>query len=482
MYAPTYPQAMLFPVFAFPAWTLCLPSMIWHFRQANVAAGSAILWIILHNFFNSINALIWPRDNLTEWWDGSIWCDIHVRLQVGSYVGLAASAAIITRKLAKVMDTRNITVSISRGSKIREKVWELVWCWGAPLLLIIVYYVVQPARYMIYGIVGCLPAYDTSWPSIVLSIMWFPITMAFASYWAVLLVYRLYRYRREFHRLVATQNTTKSRFIRLFILSMILSLVYLTYSIYITIAVSLVATDAYSWSFVHDPMRFNTILRVPVHGQVALDKWVQVATGYVTFALFGTGVDAHNLYKKIFIAARSWSSGVGSRAKNMFWSSLSKGTNTTSTASTRDSRNGSVVTDSVAHGLYSVTTEDALIERKHHRSNSDSNPQAQASASARPSFLKQWFAAPNLTGPLLPFFNHRNVREINAHNNKTTTTTTSTPLTTFPGVQAHAWAAENASVRCASESNAVHVIREVHQAHHDRRDSGKEDKSIDTWA
>jgi pheromone a factor receptor len=182
--APISTQAILFPALAFPAWILCIPSMAWHFRQANVAAGSIILWLMLHNFFNSINALIWPRDNIPEWWDGRVWCDIHVRIQVGSYIGVAASASMITRKLARVMDTRNITVSSSRGSKTRERIWEIAWCWGAPLVLVIVYYVVQSARYFVFGIVGCLPAYDTSWPSLVVNIMWFPITTMFATYWS----------------------------------------------------------------------------------------------------------------------------------------------------------------------------------------------------------------------------------------------------------------------------------------------------------
>jgi pheromone a factor receptor len=177
-------SAILFPLLGFPAWILSLPPMIWHYRQGNVAAGSLITWITLYNFFNSINALIWPRDNILEWWDGAVWCDINVRIQAGSAVGLAASTACVVRKLARIMDTSNITVSCSKKSKVTGLIWEVVWCWGFPLLLIIVYYVVQPVRYMIYGIVGCMFAYDTSWPSIVLSYMWGPITMVFVVYWA----------------------------------------------------------------------------------------------------------------------------------------------------------------------------------------------------------------------------------------------------------------------------------------------------------
>jgi pheromone a factor receptor len=179
-----YPQAVLLPILAFPSWILCIPPLFWHFRQSNIAAGSLILWVGLINFFNSINPLIWPRDNLPEWWDGKGWCDINVRIQVGAVVGTTASAAMIVRKLAKVMDTSNITVSVSRQSKIKEKVLEVVWCWVYPLVLIIVYYVVQPARYFIYGISGCLSTFDPTWPSVVLIIMWAPITTLVAACYA----------------------------------------------------------------------------------------------------------------------------------------------------------------------------------------------------------------------------------------------------------------------------------------------------------
>lgn len=182
--APLYSQAILFPLFAFPSWLLCVPPLVWHFSQGNIAAGSVVTWVVLNNFYNAINPLIWPRDNLAEWWDGNLWCDIGVRIQVGTTVGIAASTAMIIRKLARVMDTRNIIVSSSRNSKLKEKIWEVFWCWGFPMIMILLFYIVQPIRYFIFGIMGCISAYDTSWPSIVLIIMWGPITMLVAAYYA----------------------------------------------------------------------------------------------------------------------------------------------------------------------------------------------------------------------------------------------------------------------------------------------------------
>jgi pheromone a factor receptor len=50
--------------------------------------------------------------------------------------------------------------------------------------MILLYYIVQPARYMIYGIVGCISIFDATWPSIVLSYMWAPITTIVAGIYA----------------------------------------------------------------------------------------------------------------------------------------------------------------------------------------------------------------------------------------------------------------------------------------------------------
>jgi pheromone a factor receptor len=179
-----YPNAILLPVLAFPAWILCIPPFVWHASQRNVAAASLILWIMLINFCNSINPLLWSHDNITEWWDGNVLCDIEVRLFIGSGVGLASCVAMIMRKLATVMDTRNITIAPSRAQVLREKMLDYLWCWAFPALMMLVYYIVQWCRYFLFGISGCVVVYDSSWPSVVLGPMPGTIAICFAAYYA----------------------------------------------------------------------------------------------------------------------------------------------------------------------------------------------------------------------------------------------------------------------------------------------------------
>jgi pheromone a factor receptor len=181
---PLYPTAVIIPILAFPSWVLCIPPLYWHFSQRNIAAGSLILWMAMINFFTFINPLIWPRDNVLEWWDGSVLCDIQVHIQACIVVAFNSCTAVIARKLARIMDTRNITVAPSKTDRKKEKIFEILWCWGFPLFMMVLYYIAQPARYFIFAISGCIAAYDTSWPSIVVSWMWGPITTFVGAFYA----------------------------------------------------------------------------------------------------------------------------------------------------------------------------------------------------------------------------------------------------------------------------------------------------------
>jgi pheromone a factor receptor len=187
-----YPQAVALPILAFPSWILCISPMLWHLSQRNIAAGSLIFWIMLLNFFNSINPLIWPRDNMEEWYNGAGLCDIQVRIQVGASVALSACTAIIARRLANVMDTRNIIVAPSKRSVLIEKALEIGFCWVYPIILMITYYIVQPFRYYIFGISGCTAAYDSSWPSLAIVWVWGCITTLVAAFYSG--TYRLFQF------------------------------------------------------------------------------------------------------------------------------------------------------------------------------------------------------------------------------------------------------------------------------------------------
>ncbi|PSN71205.1 STE3-domain-containing protein [Corynespora cassiicola Philippines] len=341
---PIYTASVLLPILAFPAWILNILPMAVHFWQGNIAAGLAIAWYFVINIFNSVNPLIWPRDNILEWFSGNIYCDISVHIYAGAIVGPSATVSLIMWKLAKVMDTRNITVSQSRSNRRREKLLEIFFGVVYPCIMMITYYIVQPIRYFVFGIVGCTIAFDDSWPTLVVNYMWGPITILVGAYWAVVLLYRLHRYRSEFGRLVAANNSTTSRFLRLMIMALIIIIACTSYSLFIFYRFASDLASTYDWDVVHGP-RWNTYIQVPSNGSVSYDRWGHVIIGYLAFIVLGTGSDALYTYRKMLIwvglgnwfprlyngretssptsstrsFARSFYSNVSEKAKGIFW-------------------------------------------------------------------------------------------------------------------------------------------------------------------
>jgi pheromone a factor receptor len=325
---------------------------------------------------------------------------------------------------------------------------------------------------------------------------------------------------------VAARNTTSSRFVRLFLVSLIIILFYLPYTIFLLVAMSARIEGSYSWRKVHNPETFNAVMREPAFGQISFEKWVQIATGYIIFLFLGTGVDANAHYRRLlvyvgadkiwpslrdgsgnrsrtpndFSTPRGWTANLSSKAKKMLWSSKSA---TMNTDSTNDTWTASTCTNSVALDsiprLHNVTTQDTLISQKNVKDTAIPSPN-----SPLPSFFSRYFSRPSLHGPLLPLFSYRNITEIASTKSSTSTHPTS-PATTDTndlstssitpiGVHARAWATDisSASPTAAKTNdgqaygNNVHVVREVHQQREHRSEKGYElervDKEMRDWA
>jgi pheromone a factor receptor len=224
----------------------------------------------------------------------------------------------------------------------------------------------------------------------------------------------------------------------------------------------------YSWDVVHDPEIFNSIMFLPAGGVVGLDKWGQVASGYVLFFVFGTGSDAYNSYKKMgvamglgrvwpalhvlresgaatpnsFISARSWTQSWSRKAKNKFWS-----------------RSGSVAGEtlvgSVTHGSV------AIAEGSHEHSGRET------------SWFGRVFGRRPQQQIVLPVFvDHRKGSVVEMAELDTHQTDAS------PGASARVWTAESSSAH-GCEDRGVRVFHEVHLECQELDEQAKDRKSED---
>ncbi|PWY69230.1 a-pheromone receptor PreA [Aspergillus eucalypticola CBS 122712] len=355
--APVSSQAILLPVTAFVSVLLSIIPLVLHCKNRNVAASSLILWYILLNIFNIINALIWPTDDIDSWWDGKGLCDIEVKVMIASYVAIPGTLVCIFRTLAQVLDTSRANLVPTQSQRWWNHAVVLSFCAIAPVVAMLTHYVYQSNRYILYAIAGCLNNYDRSWVTLVLAWIWPLVICLIAGYYCVIVLHRLTKYRSQFGDILqsANSNLTKSRFLRLFLIAFMMLWAIIPVQTYV-VASNIIVTQpwhSYSWSVAHPP-DWNEVIKVPVAGHVFYDRWIPVASGYMFFIFFGSGRDAFVMYRAILIflgfgrcftslqsssANGSSASGfLGSRAKLLFnrrWTTTARAYSNTSADASR---------------------------------------------------------------------------------------------------------------------------------------------------
>ena len=181
---PITPAAVALPSLALITLLIDTPAFVWYIRNRNLAASSLVFWVLIANLMNLINPLIWPTDNISEWWYGYGLCDIEVKVQVAMWLGVVGSVVCIMRDLARVLDTDNTTLSLSPARRRRETAIQCLLCFGGPMYSMAIHYIVQPKRYYIFAISGCTTSFANSWPKLVLVFIWPPIICLVAAYYS----------------------------------------------------------------------------------------------------------------------------------------------------------------------------------------------------------------------------------------------------------------------------------------------------------
>ncbi|KAL8687521.1 MAG: hypothetical protein Q9218_006330 [Villophora microphyllina] len=300
------PASIVLPTLALITLFLDLPPLVWHIRNRNVAACNLIAWTISFNLCNFVNALIWPTDDVPHWFQGYVLCDIEVKLLLGATFGISGSLACIMRSLARVFDTESTTLAPTQTQRNQELAVTTSLCFGGPVYVMAIHYVVQPTRYYIFAIAGCTTSLDNSWPNIALIVIW-PVLLCLAAvYYGVVVLIRMRKYRREFSSIISASNSnlTESRFQRLFLLSFALALVYLPVQLYILYRNASAPLLPYDWKLIHGYDWMNIIMQ-PSYGVVPLDRWITIVLGIFVFLFFGTGSDATKMYRKWLLKLRT---------------------------------------------------------------------------------------------------------------------------------------------------------------------------------
>ncbi|KFX92788.1 hypothetical protein V490_05181 [Pseudogymnoascus sp. VKM F-3557] len=301
---PTTAHAYTLPILSLLGILILIVPFIYHLRARNTGACALIFYLCIFNLMVFVNVLIWPDNNFSDWWSGEVLCDIEVKITWPITVGVASSTLAITRSLAMVLDVDNANLNPSRGQKRRKVLVDLAICFAVPLLIVGLHHIVHRRRYIIVAIGGCTDSYHNSWPTVVIIWIWPLVFTLINVYYAGLVISRLHRHRSSISSILSSHSLNTSRFLRLFIMSLLLLLIYLPLNIfwfYANISQS-IPLEPYSWAAAHDAATWNVIPYLPAIGVFTFDRYVPAAMALFVFAFFGTGTEARRIYAGIATA------------------------------------------------------------------------------------------------------------------------------------------------------------------------------------
>lgn len=119
---------------------------------------------------------------------------------------------------------------------------------------------------------------------------------------AGLVLIRLKRYRSQFNDIIRAANSSinRSRFVRLFSLSLVMISALVPVQIYVMYmqVKTNIPWHPYSWDAIHGNS-WRQIVKIPTGGKVYFDRWIPVVAGLLSFFFFGCGKDASRIYRSV---------------------------------------------------------------------------------------------------------------------------------------------------------------------------------------
>ncbi|KAK5064622.1 hypothetical protein LTR84_000456 [Exophiala bonariae] len=247
------------------------------------------------NVQNFINAVIWPSDNLDNYWDGRILCDVEAKLSIGLSMSVTGAIVSILRQTTIILNIDNVTLSPTSRQRMFKIAFEGTVCVLVPTIMMAVHYVVQSERYWILPVTGCTAAFDNNWVTAILMFTPPMLLCIPGSVYCIIVIWRIVKQKKEIASAIAfpgASSASRARFTRLSNLALVLFWLYLPLALYNFLQSCFPGRyHPFSWSFIHPPDWKDSIYKISGAPAITLDRWVQIGVGYMCFTFFGPGTE-----------------------------------------------------------------------------------------------------------------------------------------------------------------------------------------------
>lgn len=266
-----------------------------------------MLWSALACLNQFINSVVWAGNYRNS---APAWCEISIRIMMGSGVGIPAASLCINRRLYKIASVQ--AVSSTRAEKRRDILVDTAICVGFPIIYLVLVSAVQGHRFDILEDIGCFPAIYNTIPTYFISTMW-PLVIGLVSAgYCIATLYSFNQRRLAFSSFLRSNQTslTFGRYFRLMALAMTDVLLSSPLAIF-SIWVNATATPIFpyiSWADTHYgfsrvdtyPALFWRSNHISASG-IQFSRWIGPACAIIFFAFFGVADEARKNYVKAFM-------------------------------------------------------------------------------------------------------------------------------------------------------------------------------------
>ncbi|KAF3930122.1 hypothetical protein ABW19_dt0207152 [Dactylella cylindrospora] len=271
--------------------------LLWQIRKRNVAAALLVFWLQTALVFSAADAIIWPSLlSIFTGYEGKGYCDFVIKWKVAAeFGGVNASVMCVMITIYRMFYGVGMYRETRRSKRIR--VW---YEWGIagvfPLLLAGLHYVVQPSRYYLTPVTGCVPPIDNSWLSLII-LAWPLVFSTIALVLVGFILFKLQQHMEERSVMGLLRSTSQldASFKRLYLLVALFTLIYYPTNLYTFVQFCLNDMLPYDWEAVHADW-WDTIYRFPDNSHFQYQRWVKVAASWILFIIFGRGGEATAIY------------------------------------------------------------------------------------------------------------------------------------------------------------------------------------------
>lgn len=291
-------QGILLSTFSLFAFLLLLPAFIWHCRCKNTPAIFLIFWLLFLDLNSFICAIIWSNENFYENWDGKVYCDIALKLELGSSCGKIAAVSALALNLYMVLCAKN---PIFMGAKSKRKLFlDLAICLITPIFVMSTSYVVQASRYVVGRYRGCTNTFYYTYLSLIFYSIWNLIWAVVALVFAALTLIKYFTKKKDVNNILKCTNSGLNfrKFARLLIFSILIIIALVPLAVYNFASDAKYYRGPFIWKEIHTSY-WGEIVYYDLGISTCYDRFIDIGLSFIAFIIFGLGSDALTMYKKI---------------------------------------------------------------------------------------------------------------------------------------------------------------------------------------